>query len=189
MGQMLDLGLELQNAFVIGMIEGADEITDLLHLQPEIGAEHDHRIQTRTHHSAVCADQGVSARLIEFGENPGEIAGRVIDLHILPVVNGCEAGVREQEVAVIEAAVHRACGEGPQTRGVDDIRPATDDLLGNMAGLAQSGNPGQQLLFDVVGGEAGVGLVTQEGPAQSMDGAYCGSDRHTILCIERAQGH
>ena len=41
MGETLDLGFELDDFLAVCVTQRLDELTDLLHLQPQVGAQHD----------------------------------------------------------------------------------------------------------------------------------------------------
>ena len=111
--QTFYLRLELHNLGVIRLVQSGNEIADLFHLQPQIGAQHNQIIQTVAQHATICRKQSVTVILIKFGENPGQIAGRIVYLHVLPIRDRGDGRTGEQQIAVTQSAVHRASGERP----------------------------------------------------------------------------
>ena len=124
MGEPLDLSLELDDFLAICIAERLNEFADLLHLQPQIGPQHDQAIQTRTEHPSVCRQHRIAMRFVKLAENPCKIACRIVDLHILPVDDRGDRRAGEQNVTIMEAAMHQASGERPQAIRIEYRRPA-----------------------------------------------------------------
>ena len=143
--QTLHLRLELHDLDAIGLIQRADEIAHLFHLQPQVGTQHDQIIQTIAQHASIRAEQRITVVLVKLGENPRQITRRIIDLHILPVRDGGDRRAREQHIAVGQATMHRTSGERPQAVRFKNVGPARRDLLRHMASLTQTLDPCGQL--------------------------------------------
>ena len=111
--QTFHLCLELHDLGVVRLIQSGNEIADLFHLQPQIRAQHNQIIQTVTQHATICGKQGVTVILIKFGENPRQIASRIVYLHVLPIRDRGDGRTGEQQIAVTQPAMHRASGERP----------------------------------------------------------------------------
>ena len=112
-GKTVHLRLELHDARVVALVERLDELADLIHLHPQIGAQHNQVVEAVPQNAPVRGDDGVAVRLVEFGENPRQIACGVVDLHLLPIGDRGDRGAGEDEITVGESAVHRARGERP----------------------------------------------------------------------------
>ena len=113
-GQPLHLRLELDDFLTIGPVQRIDELADLLHLQPQVRAQHDQIVQTRTHHAAIRRKHRIAVIFVKLAENPREIACRIVDLHVLPVRYRGDGRAGKQHVAIREPAMHRAGDERPQ---------------------------------------------------------------------------
>ena len=177
----LHLRLELQDLGVVRAAQRLNEFADLLHLQPQVRAQHDEVVQSVAEHPAIGGEHGVAVGLVELGEDPRQIARGIVDLHILPIGDGGDGGTGEEDVAVVEPTVHGACGERPESFGLQHLRPAGGDLGGDVPGLTQPLDPGGQLGADLPGGERRIAVVGQERPMQAMDGADGRADGRAVV--------
>ena len=188
LGQAFDLCLELDDSLVVGPVKGGDEFADLLHLQPEICAEHDQIVQTGAHHPAVGGDDRIAAGPVQLGEYPCQIAGRVIDLHVLPSVNGAQSGIRIQEVSIRESAMYRAGIERPEPVGFCNRSPAVGDFLGNVTVLAQAGDPALELGGYLARGEGRVAVFPEELGSYTVYGPYGRACGRALVDCQQMEG-
>ncbi len=187
MCQTLHLGLELHDLDIVGLLQRGDEITDLLHLQPQIRPQHNQIVQPIAQKTAISRNQRVAVALVKLREDPSQIARRIVHLHVLPIGDRGDGRAREQQIAVAQTAVHRARGERPQAVRLQNVRPAIGDLLRNMAGLAQIPDPGDQLSANLPRRIRRILRLLQEIRTQTVDGAQRRADGRAIIQRQQFQ--
>ena len=187
-GQPLHLRLELDDFLTIGPVQRIDELADLLHLQPQVRAQHDQIVQTRTHHAAIRRKHRIAVIFVKLAENPREIACRIVDLHVLPVRHRGDGRAGKQHVAIREPAMHRAGDERPQALRLDDPAPARRDFRRHMARLPQPLDPGGQLGANLPGGEYRIRFGLQEIRPQPVNGADGRAHRRAIIQSKQIEG-
>ena len=186
-GQAFHLRLELHNLGVVCLVQSGNKIADLLHLQPQIGPQHNQIIQTIAQHATVCGKQGIAVVLVKLGENPSQIAGRIVDLHILPIRDRGDGRTGKKHIAVTQPAMHRASGERPQAVGLKNIRPTSGDLLRNMTSLTQALDPSGQLSANLAGDKRRIARFLQEVGTKAMNRAQSGAYAGTIIQSQQLQ--
>ena len=185
--QTLHLRLELHDLDAIGLIQRADEIAHLFHLQPQVGTQHDQIIQTIAQHASIRAEQRITVVLVKLGENPRQITCRIIDLHILPVRDGGDRRAREQHIAVGQATMHRTSGERPQAVRFKNVGPARRDLLRHMASLTQTLDPCGQLRANLPRGEHRIAGLLQKIRTKTVYRAQRGAHAGTVVQRQQRQ--
>ena len=125
--------------------------------------------------------------LVKLGENPSQIAGRIVDLHILPIRDRGDGGTGKKHIAVTQPAMHRASGERPQAVGLKNIRPTSGDLLRNMTSLTQALDPSGQLSANLAGDKRRIARFLQEVGTKAMNRAQSGAYAGTIIQSQQLQ--
>ena len=66
MRETVHLCLELDDPIVVGIVQRTDEIAYLLHLHPQVGAQHDQIVKTVAHHAPIRGKHRVATFLIKL---------------------------------------------------------------------------------------------------------------------------